>query len=92
MTCGWNVADALGRPRDGFHAARVPVLDVALWDLVATLAGAAALSHARGGGFWAWTFGLLVAGQVLHAALGVCTRATAALGLCRSRKSFVADL
>lgn len=29
--------DVFGKPRQGFHAARVPILDLALWDVVGTL-------------------------------------------------------
>ena len=34
-----------GRPREGFHAARIPVIDVALWDVVGTICIAIVLAH-----------------------------------------------
>jgi hypothetical protein len=72
----------LGQPRQGFHAARVPVLDVALWDTVGTVAIAAGLAAGFGGGVGRWLAGLMALAVAAHAVCGTCTRLNRALGLC----------
>jgi len=71
---GGSCAGLFGAPRTGFHAARVPWLDVALWDSVGTVALALAGRLIWGGALWAWLLGLLAAGEALHALCGVRTR------------------
>jgi hypothetical protein len=68
MLC--SLREAGGVPREGIHAARIPVIDVALWDVVFTVLGAAAV--ARWGRWNPWTVVLLALGLSLPAHLLCC--------------------
>ena len=66
--------DSLGRPREGIHAARIPGLDVALWDVVGTICIAGGVAALAG-----WPIGktiliALLLGVLAHALFGVRTR------------------
>ena len=41
--CAWN--GIAGPPRKGFHARRIPWLDVALWDVIGTVLIAVAIAY-----------------------------------------------
>ena len=77
---GWPLCkyrDVAGMPRRGFHATRIPVLDVALWDVVGTILLAAAL--ASGGGLkrlLMMVVALLLVSIAVHFAFCVETRVT----------------
>lgn len=73
-------SEIAGRPREGLHAARIPGLDVALWDVVGTIVGAVIVARVMR---WpvAWTVaGAFVVGVVAHWAFCVPTRANQWLG------------
>ena len=59
-----DLRDVFGRPREGFHRARIG--DAALWDLVATLAGAYAAHRASRVPLVASIVLCLVGGEVAH--------------------------
>ena len=66
--------NAGGAPRTGMHAARIPLLDLALWDVVGTLVAAGILAYALNVNA-VWTaLALLVLGTALH--LVFCVRTT----------------
>ena len=76
--------DALGIPRVGFHAARIPLIDYALWDTVGTLVITLALVY-----FFAtdkswqntlrWVIFAFGLGLILHVLFGVRTTMTQSL-------------
>lgn len=72
-------SDALGKPRQGFHAARIPVLDIALWDTVGTIAIAGGLAWALGGNVPFWILFAFALGVILHWVFGVKTRVATVL-------------
>jgi hypothetical protein len=43
MFCQYR--DVLGKPNEGIHATRIPIIDVALWDLVGMIILIVILSH-----------------------------------------------
>lgn len=73
--------DALGTPRVGFHAARIPGLDYALWDTVGTIVITLVLVY-----FFAkdkswqntlrWVIFAFSLGLILHVLFGVRTKMT----------------
>jgi multidrug transporter EmrE-like cation transporter len=76
--------DVLGTPKVGFHAARIPILDYALWDTVGTLVITLALVY-----FFAkdkswqntlrWVIFAFGLGLILHVLFGVRTTMTQSL-------------
>ena len=74
-------ADALGKPRQGFHAARIPILDIALWDTVGTIVVAGGLAWLLGGNVPFWILFAFALGIVLHWGFGARTKMTVAMGL-----------
>jgi hypothetical protein len=40
--------DIFGKPREGVHAARIPIVDLALWDVVGTILLIYAITYATG--------------------------------------------
>jgi len=76
--------DALGTPRVGFHAARIPYIDYALWDTVGTVVITLALVY-----FFAkdkswqntlrWVIFAFGLGLILHVLFGVRTTMTQSL-------------
>ena len=72
MDCRFK--DIFGKPREGVHALRIPVLDIALVDTLLTLAAALLISKLFQSSFL-WTFLiLLVVGVIVHRMLCVDTR------------------
>jgi bacteriorhodopsin len=78
--------DALGVPRTGFHAARIPYLDIALWDTIGTIGITWLLvfvfakdkSWQNTLRWFVFAFGL---GLFLHILFGVKTKMAKALGV-----------
>lgn len=68
-------SESLGRPREGVHAARIPGVDLALWDVVGTLVGGLLIAWATGWPVWATVAGAFAAGVVAHWLFCVPTRA-----------------
>jgi len=73
--------DALGVPRTGFHSARIPWLDFALWDTVGTIVVAWLLVFlfAKDKSVANTIFWIIIAfaiGVVFHLAFGVKTKMT----------------
>jgi len=76
--------NALGTPRVGFHAARIPLIDYALWDTVGTVVVTLALVY-----FFAkdkswqntlrWVIFAFGLGLILHVLFGVRTTMTQSL-------------
>jgi len=73
--------DSLGEPRKGFHAARIPILDVALWDTLGTIVIAALVAYAFKWSAWKTILGAFVLATFLHWLFGVRTKMTTTLGL-----------
>ena len=71
--------DSLGQPRQGFHAARVPLLDVALWDTVGTIVIAICIALLFRVSIWKTVVAAFVLGTLMHIAFGVRTRLTTAI-------------
>ena len=67
------LADVLGKPREGFHAARLPKIDIAANDTLGTLGIAAMISAVYDIPLWKTMTGLLVVGEGAHLAFGVET-------------------
>lgn len=67
------LADVLGKPREGFHAARLPNLDIATNDTLGTLGIAVAFSAVYEIPLWKTTTALFVIGEAAHVAFGVDT-------------------
>ena len=74
-----SVADMLGKPREGFHAARLPKLDIATNDTLGTLGIAVAVSAVYEIPLWKTTIALFAVGEVAHMAFGVDTAVIKAL-------------
>ena len=55
-----------GAPRTGLHSIRIPVLDIALVDTVATVALAGAIAWVTGLNFWLTLAVLFVVGEIAH--------------------------
>lgn len=68
--------DSLGQPRQGFHAARVPILDVALWDTVGTIVIATCIALMFRLSIWKTVVAAFVLGMLMHIAFDVRTRQT----------------
>lgn len=66
-------ADIAGRPREGVHKWRIPILDWALFDTLLTVAAALALGRGRVCASVVWLLVLLAVGAVLHRVLCVRT-------------------
>ena len=64
---------AAGRPRQGIHARRIPLLDWALWDVVGTVVVAVILSRWLRRPPWLVAGGLFLLSVVVHLLLGVPT-------------------
>lgn len=71
----------MSTPREGIHATRIPVLDVALWDVVGTVVVAVVVALVFRWPVWATLAGAFLLGVLVHAALKIKTRANAWLGL-----------
>lgn len=65
------LADALGKPGTGFHAARLPGTPTALWDFVGTVLLAWATSAATGARASLCALAWFAAAEALHALFGV---------------------
>lgn len=70
MFCKYK--DALGKPGEGVHSYRV--LDVAVFDVLATIVGAYVLSKYTEFSFWYVLLALFISGIVLHKLF--CVRTT----------------
>jgi hypothetical protein len=68
-------SETLGRPREGVHAARIPGVDVALWDVVGTIVGGLLIAWVTGWSVWATVACAFVAGVVAHLLFCIQTRA-----------------
>ena len=73
--------DSLGKPNQGFHSTRIPILDVALWDVLGTVVIGLVLAY-----FMKWSplwtvLGLFVLATFLHWLFGVKTKVVKTLGL-----------
>jgi hypothetical protein len=65
--------DVLGKPNEGLHATRIPIIDLAFWDVVGTFAIAYAF-YLFGYGSIMFNFLILfVIAEVLHYIFGVKT-------------------
>jgi hypothetical protein len=66
MSC--PLKNLFGAPRTGVHAARIPVLDVALFDVLGTIAGAWAIQRyvTPGQSFWVVLIALFITGELMH--------------------------
>lgn len=65
--------DVLGRPGEGLHAVRIPIIDLALWDVVGTFVLAYVL-YLFGYGTIMFNFLVLfVMAEILHYIFGVKT-------------------
>lgn len=73
-TCPYK--DFFGRPREGAHAIRIPILDIALVDTAATVALAAAIAWVTGLNFWLTLAVLFVVGELAHKVFCVDTKVT----------------
>jgi hypothetical protein len=71
-TCPYK--DFFGRPREGAHAIRIPILDIALVDTAATVALAAAIAWVTGLNFLLTLAVLFVLGVVAHKVFCVRTQ------------------
>lgn len=72
MDCQFK--DALGKPREGIHAIRIPVIDIALVDTLLTVIAALVFSKLFKSSF-IWTFIVfIVIAIVIHRVLCVDTR------------------
>ena len=67
------LADVLGKPREGFHAARLPNIDIAANDTLGTLGIAALISAVYEIPLWKTSMGLFAIGEAAHLAFGVET-------------------
>ena len=63
-----------GQPREGFHAHRIPGLDLALWDVVGTVCMAAFISVVFKVHFLATVLVLFLSAMILHRLFCVETR------------------
>jgi len=73
--------DSLGKPNHGFHSARIPGLDLALWDVLGTVVIGLVLAYLFK---WSplWTVvGLFVIATFLHWLFGVKTKIVTTFGL-----------
>ena len=77
MTLLRQHADLFGRPGEGAHRWRIPCIDIALVDTVATLIAAAVVAALFGWKFWIVAVALFVIGFVLHVLFGVRTKLAA---------------
>jgi hypothetical protein len=75
------LASLLGEPRQGFHAARIPVLDVALWDTVGTIVIAVVVAYLFNLPVWLTVAAAFLLGIYAHWLFGVNTRLNVGLGL-----------
>jgi len=73
--------DALGKPRQGFHAMRIPGLDVAARDTIGTFVIAVLLALIFKWSIWKTVLGAFIIGLLMHALFGVKTKLTVLLGL-----------
>ena len=75
MACPFqNLSDIFGKPNEGFHSARVPILDVAVNDTLGTLGLAMMLSMRYQIPLWKSSCGLFLLAEVAHIAFGVDTK------------------
>ena len=65
-----------GVPRNGFHAARIPILNLALWDVLGTVVLALIVSYAFQVPLSWTTLVLFVTGTILHILFCVDTTIT----------------
>ena len=73
--------DALGKPNQGFHSTRIPILDVALWDVLGTVVIGLAIAYFTNlSPFWT-VAALFILATFLHWLFGVKTKAVKTLGL-----------
>jgi hypothetical protein len=79
MFCQYR--DALGEPRRGAHAARIPLLNWALVDTLLTVIAAWIISRWTRSSFWIVLLILVLVGLLAHALFCVPTTMTKALGL-----------
>jgi hypothetical protein len=69
-----NLADILGKPNEGFHRARIPIIDIALWDTVGTIIIAYLIHKFWHVSFWLTLSILFISAQLLHLAFGAETK------------------
>jgi hypothetical protein len=65
--------DIFGKPHMGFHAARIPYIDIALWDTVGTIVIALVIAHVYGLTPWKVVACAFLLGIILHWFFGVKT-------------------
>ena len=76
--------DALGKPREGIHALRIPYLDIAFWDVVGTIVisgGIAYYFDKSQTNVVSWIIIAFALGFFFHHVFGVRTKLTVAAGL-----------
>jgi bacteriorhodopsin len=76
-----ELKDIFGLPRTGFHAQRIPILDIALWDTVGTIVITIILVQLFAvdksiGNTLKWILFAFILGFVLHYTIGVRTKMT----------------
>jgi hypothetical protein len=73
-------SNIFGAPNTGIHSYRIPVLNIAFFDLFFTIIGAIALGHYLKLDWYYVLLILLVLGEILHIAFCVKTPITSFLG------------
>lgn len=66
--------DILGKPRQGFHAARIPFIDIALWDTVGTVVIALVIAYVFKLTAWKVVVYAFVLGIFMHWLFSVRTK------------------
>ena len=79
--------DIFGKPRQGFHEARIPGLDLALWDTLGTIFIAVVIGLVSGVSVWICIAVAFAVAIVLHWLFCVRTTMTVTLGLVPSEKT-----
>ena len=73
--------DIVGKPREGIHAMRIPGLDVAAQDTIATILFAIIIALVFKWSIWKTVLGAFLIALFFHVLFGVKTKLTVALGL-----------
>jgi hypothetical protein len=73
--------DMFGLPYQGFHAVRIPGLDVALYDTFGTIVIAVIVAYLFDWTVWKTVLGAFALAILMHALFKVHTKLTVALGL-----------